>query len=106
MNIIISFLRQLEANNNKPWFDAHKGEYLEARAHFNVIVEKLLQGISEFDPTVRGIGIKESTYRIHLPWRKEGTEERRDDVNLYLPRRPGVVTGPSFFRGSYIKIYV
>ena len=69
MNIIISFLRQLEANNNKPWFDAHKGEYLEARAHFNAIVEKLLQGISEFDPTVRGIGIKESTYRIHKDMR-------------------------------------
>ena len=69
MNIIISFLRQLEANNNKPWFDAHKGEYLEARAHFNAIVEKLLQGISDFDPTVRGIGIKESTYRIHKDMR-------------------------------------
>jgi uncharacterized protein (TIGR02453 family) len=69
MDTIISFLRQLEANNNKPWFDAHKGEYMEARANFNAIVEKLIHGISEFDPTVRGVGIKECTYRIHKDMR-------------------------------------
>lgn len=41
METILNYLRQLEANNNKPWFDAHKSEYQEARAHFNAIVEKL-----------------------------------------------------------------
>ena len=40
METILSFLRDLEANNNKPWFDAHKNEYQEARAHFNTIVER------------------------------------------------------------------
>ena len=69
MNTILSFLRNLEANNNKPWFDAHKGEYQEARAHFNSIVEKLIEGIMAFDPSVRGIGIKESTYRIYKDMR-------------------------------------
>ena len=69
MNTIVSFLRNLEVNNNKPWFDAHKGEYQEARAHFNSIVEKLIEGIMAFDPSVRGIGIKESTYRIHKDMR-------------------------------------
>lgn len=69
MDTIIAYLRQLEANNNKPWFDAHKGEYQEARAHFNAIVEKLIAGIMEFDPSVRGVGIKESTYRIHKDMR-------------------------------------
>ena len=69
MNTILSFLRNLEVNNNKPWFDAHKGEYQEARAHFNSIVEKLIEGIMAFDPSVRGIGIKESTYRIHKDMR-------------------------------------
>lgn len=69
MDTIITYLRRLEANNNKPWFDAHKGEYQEARAHFNAIVEKLIAGIMEFDPSVRGVGIKESTYRIHKDMR-------------------------------------
>lgn len=69
MNTILSYLRQLEANNNKDWFDAHKAEYQEARAHFNAIVEKLIDGIAAFDPSVKGVGIKECTYRIHKDMR-------------------------------------
>ena len=45
METILAYLRQLEANNNKPWFDAHKSEYQEARAHFSAIVEKLMDGV-------------------------------------------------------------
>lgn len=69
MNTILSYLRQLEANNNKAWFDAHKAEYQEVRAHFNAIVEKLIDGIAAFDPSVKGVGIKECTYRIHKDMR-------------------------------------
>lgn len=69
MDTILSYLRMLEANNNKPWFDAHKSEYQDARAHFNAIVEKLIEGIMSFDPSVKGVGIKESTYRIHKDMR-------------------------------------
>ena len=69
METIIRFLHQLEENNNKPWFDSHKNEYLEARSRFNAIVEKLIAGVSDFDPTIKGIGIKESTYRIHKDMR-------------------------------------
>ena len=69
MDTILSFLRNLEANNNKTWFDAHKSEYQEARARFNAIVEKLIEGVSAIDPTIKGIGIKESTYRIHKDMR-------------------------------------
>ena len=69
MKTILTFLRSLEANNNKTWFDSHKGEYLEARAHFNSIVEKLLDGISAFDPTIKGIGVNDCTYRIYKDMR-------------------------------------
>ena len=69
MDTILNYLRQLETNNNKLWFDAHKSEYQEARARFNAIVEKLIEGVSAFDPTIKGIGIKESTYRIHKDMR-------------------------------------
>ena len=69
MDTILSFLRALEVNNNKPWFDAHKSEYHQARARFNAIVEKLIEGIMSFDPSVKGVGIKECTYRIHKDMR-------------------------------------
>lgn len=69
MDTILSYLRQLELNNNKLWFDAHKNEYQEARAHFNAIVERLIEGVMEFDPSVKGVGIKECTYRIYKDMR-------------------------------------
>ena len=69
MDTRLTYLRQLETNKNKTWFDAHKSEYQEARAHFNAIVERLIEGVMEFDPSVKGVGIKESTYRIHKDMR-------------------------------------
>ena len=69
METILNYLRQLETNNNKLWFDAHKSEYQEARARFNAIVEKLIEGVSAFDPTIKGIGIKASTNRIQKDMR-------------------------------------
>ena len=87
MNTILSFLRNLEANNNKPWFDAHKSEYQEARAHFNAIVERLIDGVMAFDPSVKGVGIKESTYRIHKDMRfsKDGLPYKTH-VGAYICR--------------------
>lgn len=69
METILNFLRQLESNNNKVWFDSHKEEYLEARSHFYSIVEKLIEGISSFDDTIRGVGVNDSTYRIYKDMR-------------------------------------
>ena len=69
METILRFLRQLEKNNNKPWFDSRKNEYKEARAHFNVLVEKLLDGITSFDPSIKGVGVNDCTYRIYKDMR-------------------------------------
>lgn len=69
MKTILKFLRELEKNNNKPWFDSHKNEYLEARAHFNALVEKLLEGIASFDDSIRGVGVNDCTYRIYKDMR-------------------------------------
>lgn len=39
------------------------------RAHFNAIVERLLEKISSFDPSIRGIGVNDCTYRIYKDMR-------------------------------------
>lgn len=69
MRTILKFLRELEMNNNKPWFDSHKNEYLEARSHFNALVEQLLAGITSFDDSIRGVGVNDCTYRIYKDMR-------------------------------------
>lgn len=65
MKQTLSFLRRLKRNNNREWFAAHKDDYLAAQARFNAFAEQLMLRIGEFDPTVRGLALKDCTYRIY-----------------------------------------
>lgn len=65
MEQVLDFLYEVSQNNNKPWFDAHKSLYLSARDTFNDFAVKLIDGIAAFDPTVKGLGIKQCTYRFY-----------------------------------------
>lgn len=62
---ILAFLRELMANNNRPWFQAHKAEYEAVRAEWEQGVEQALQRIVSFDPTVAGLQVKDCTYRFY-----------------------------------------
>lgn len=65
MQKIVDFLRRLKDNNNREWFQAHKAEYMEVKASFDVFVEDLISRIGEYDETVRGLTPKDCTYRIY-----------------------------------------
>ena len=65
MKRVVSFLTYLIPNNNKPWFDANKGRYKEAQAIFNDFASELLERVQGFDPEVRGLTLKDCTYRFY-----------------------------------------
>ena len=65
MKEIMSFLRQLQMNNNTEWFHAHRAEYEHAKAKFNVIAERIIAGVASFDPSVGNLELKDCTYRIN-----------------------------------------
>lgn len=65
MKRIIDFLTQLDGNNSREWFNAHKAMYLEAKSVFEEYMGGLIAGISEFDESVRGLQAKECIYRIY-----------------------------------------
>ncbi|MCM1347682.1 MAG: DUF2461 domain-containing protein, partial [Bacteroides sp.] len=65
MRNIITFLHDLQCNNNREWFNTHKSEYLAVQAAFNSFVEELIKEISRFDPEVEGLTAKDCTYRIY-----------------------------------------
>ena len=65
MKKIIDFLTQLQQNNHREWFHAHKAEYKVLEKEFHVFVEQLILGIASFDPTVKNLSIKDCTYRIY-----------------------------------------
>lgn len=52
-------------NNNRPWFQAHKDEYLSAKAEFETGVAQAINRIVEFDDSVAHITVKDATYRFY-----------------------------------------
>lgn len=65
INLIISYLRDITANNNREWFHAHKAEYDRARKEFETAVEQLMAKITVFDPSIAHLTIKDVTYRFN-----------------------------------------
>ena len=62
---ILQFLRDVAANNNRPWFQEHKGEYEAVRADFEGDVAKLIGRIAEFDDSVAQQTVRDCTYRFY-----------------------------------------
>ena len=62
---ILQFLRDVSANNNRPWFQEHKDEYLAVKANFEEGAAKAILCIAEFDPSVAHITVKDATYRFY-----------------------------------------
>ena len=62
---ILKYLRQLSANNNRPWFQDHKPEYEAIRADFERGVQQALERIVTFDNSVAHLTVKDCTYRFY-----------------------------------------
>lgn len=61
----LKFLSDLARNNNRPWFNAHKDRYLEAKAEFEAMVEELIPSLQRIDPELGPLTLSECTYRIY-----------------------------------------
>ena len=63
--LIFDFLRDIAANNNRPWFQEHKAEYEKAKAEFEKGVSEAIAAISKFDPSVSHLTVKDCCYRFY-----------------------------------------
>ncbi|MDE6045757.1 MAG: DUF2461 domain-containing protein [Alistipes sp.] len=64
MEEILDFLARLDANNEREWFDAHRKEWAHVKGLVARLTEELIEGISTFDASVRGLRVQDCTYRI------------------------------------------
>ena len=60
----LDFLTQLKQHNEKPWFDAHKREYQQARGDFEALIGEV---IARFEPIedFTGVSPSDCIYRIN-----------------------------------------
>ena len=62
---VLAFLRQLELNNDRPWFKDHKDLYDSLRAPWERDMERLIGLVAEFDDNAAGLPVKDCVYRIY-----------------------------------------
>ncbi len=62
--MILDYLAQLSANNNREWYHAHKAEYQAANAQFEELIQALMLRIGEFDSSILGHAPKELTFKL------------------------------------------
>ena len=63
----LTFLTDLKANNNKPWFDANRPTYEAAKNDFVGLVVQLIEGLSTLDPAIAEtpLQVKSCIFRIN-----------------------------------------
>ncbi len=61
----IDFLKALDKNNNKPWFDEKRDLYEAAKENIQDLTGKLIPAIAEFDDAIGSLQIKDCTFRIN-----------------------------------------
>ena len=62
---ILGFLRDISANNNRPWFAQHRQEYLAAKEDFEAGIAFAIPKIAALDPSVAHIKVKDAVYRFY-----------------------------------------
>lgn len=61
----LKFLKTLDKNNNKPWFEANKEAYQDAKADYESMVQQLIDGLAKQDAAVDGLQVKDCVFRIY-----------------------------------------
>jgi uncharacterized protein (TIGR02453 family) len=66
MKDILSFLKNLQDNNTKEWFEANKATYLQNKNHFDDVVNSLIKEIRKFDKSIEPeLEAKHCVFRIY-----------------------------------------
>lgn len=62
---ILAFLQAVAANNNRPWFQAHRAEYERCKQEFEVGVDELIAALAKFDSEISHLTAKDCCYRFY-----------------------------------------
>lgn len=61
----VDFLKKLDKNNDRDWFNANKDSFLKANDNVIAVTGELIGRIAKFDPDVAGLDPKSCVFRIY-----------------------------------------
>ena len=62
--LILNYLTDLSNHNEREWYHAHKTEYKEANAEFELLLQELILKIGEFDSSILHNQPKDLTFKL------------------------------------------
>lgn len=94
---ILGFLRDIAVNNNRPWFQEHKAEYLACKNDYEQDIAKAIVRLSEFDDEVAHLQVKDCVYRFYRDTRfSEDKSPYKRHFGAYICAK-----GKKALRGGY-----
>jgi uncharacterized protein (TIGR02453 family) len=83
----LKFLKDLKKNNNKPWFDAHRKEYEEAKTDFANFIQQVIDKHAKNDPSIKLLVAKDCMFRINrdIRFSKDKTPYKTN-IGAYINR--------------------
>ena len=61
----VEFLKKLDKNNNREWFNENKDAFIRANDNIIAFTGELISRVSKFDPDIAGIDPKSCVFRIY-----------------------------------------
>jgi uncharacterized protein (TIGR02453 family) len=65
MKTILDFLSDLSVNNERTWFEANRDRYKRVKSRMDEVAAEFIEAVAVFDPAVKGVKVKDATYRIY-----------------------------------------
>lgn len=62
---ILTFLRELQENNDREWFAGQKPRYQKLKEGFDELVDRLIAQTAVWDEEVKNLKAKDCVYRIY-----------------------------------------
>lgn len=83
----LKFIRDVERNNNKAWFDANRTRYEDAKTDFEKFVQRIIDLLGKKDPDVAPLIAKQTTFRINRDVRfSKDKSPYKNNMGSYMAR--------------------
>lgn len=95
---LISYLKKLEKNNNKLWFESNRSQYTQVRANFENFVAEILKKLSAIIPEYENIAAKNCLFRINRDVRfSKNKQPYKNNMSAYFNPMGKKATGAGFY---------
>ncbi|HEX8548235.1 MAG TPA: DUF2461 domain-containing protein [Cytophagaceae bacterium] len=84
---ILDFLKKLQKNNNKEWFEKNRDTYEAIKSQLKEFATALIESINQFDPSLGPLESKDCLFRINRDVRFSNNKSPyKTNVGMYLAR--------------------